>query len=88
MRSSGAVLIIIAILALGFVGLSWQGQAVQDTAVDNGTNTSAAAYNMTEGITEIVGPTTVMILVYGGLALMAFMAVGLILVYASRGGGR
>lgn len=90
MRAIGAALLVIAILALGFVALSFQADAVRDDAVTNGTNASATAYNITNQVQENVGGTIVNVLIYGGFAAGALVAVGIIVAYGPRGygGGR
>lgn len=85
MRVIGALLIIVAILALGFTAVSFQSQAVEGPAVDNGTNESAAAYNTTGGTMEIAGETLVNALLYGGLAAFTFFG---IVIFAKGFGGR
>lgn len=85
MRTVGAVLIGIATLALGFTAISFQAQSVQDTAVTNGSNQSAAAYNATTGIVEVVGSAISPLVLYGGVAALAFIVIGLVAVYGSRG---
>lgn len=85
MRATGAFLIVIGTLALGFTALSMQAQSVKDTAVTNGTNASAAAYNTTTGALETIGQTITPALLYGGIAVLAFLSIGLVYVYANQG---
>ena len=85
MRATGAVLVVIGVLAVGFAALSYQGQAVKDAAVANGTSASANAYNITTGTFEIAGQGVAQMLLYGGLAVVAFLAVGLVIKYGMGG---
>lgn len=85
MRATGAVITLLGILALGFVALSYQGQAVKDAAVTNGTNETAAAYNGTTAVLEVSGQTLVTALLIGGLALIALMGIGILVAYGPRG---
>lgn len=85
MRAIGAFLVIIAILALLIGGLQYQSDAVQDRAIDNGTNTSADTYNFTNDLMDVTGDTLTMTLVWGGFAAFAFVAVGLLIAYGGRG---
>lgn len=85
MRATGAILIVIGTLALGFVAISFQAQSVRDTAIANGTDASAAAYNATTGIIQTTAQTLTPALLYGGLAVMALAAVGLLATYGLGG---
>lgn len=85
MRATGAILIVIGTLALGFVAISYQAQSVKDAAVANGSEASAAAYNATTGIIETSAQTLTPALLYGGLAVMALVGVGLLATYGLGG---
>lgn len=86
MRSIGALLVVIAILALLIGGLQYQSDAVEDPAVANGTNESAEAYNLTNTVMDVTGNTAAMTLVWGSFVAFAFVAVGLIIAYGNVGG--
>lgn len=85
MRATGAILIVIGTLALGFVAISFQARSVRDTAVTNGTDASAAAYNATTGIVQTTAQTLTPALLYGGLAVLALLGVGLLATYGLGG---
>lgn len=85
MRAIGGLLLGIAILAAMFSAVGLQAQSAQDAAVANGTNASAAAYNGTNAIFELGGTALSWMVAFGGLTLVSLLAIGMVMVYSSRG---
>lgn len=87
MRSSVALLGGIVTLFVGWQALGTAADNSQSAAVQNGTNSSAAAWNMSEsiysGLGEAAGPS----IVWMGVGSLILIACGT-LVVAARGGGR
>jgi len=85
MRSSVAILLSIVVLFVGVTAISDAALNAEDTAVQNGTNQSASAYNMTTevfgGLTEAAAPG----LVWFGIGAIILVALGF-LVYAGSSG--
>lgn len=86
MRVTVAFLAIIGILALGFVGLSMQSAAVEDTAVANGTNATQDAYNVTDFTVDVSSNALATMLVWGGFIAVALFVMGMVYLYAFGGG--
>jgi hypothetical protein len=87
MRSSIALLGGTVILFIGIIGIGRSADLAYDPAVTNGTNSSAAAYNMSQGVFEGIGTAAAPAVVWAGVAALVLLALGL-LVSVSRGGGR
>lgn len=89
MRASVALLGGIVVLFTGWQFLGQAADQSRDAAVTNGTNGSAAAYNMSTGIYEGVGAAAPGMVVWGGVAAVVLISCGLLLRGAhGRGGGR
>jgi len=85
MRSSVAILLSIVVLFVGVTAISGAAQDAQGPAVENGTNESAEAYNLTTdvfgGIVEASAPAVV----WFGVAAFVVIALGF-LVFAGNSG--
>lgn len=85
MRTILAIVMAIAVIFVGAYALSYQAQGVQDVAVDNGTQATADAYNLTtdvtEGLVQVYSPA----LVFMGIAVIVLVALAY-LVVAGRSG--
>jgi len=85
MRVTVGVLLAIVILFGGFTALSMQADQVQDTAVTNGTNQSAEAYNLTSQLYNGVGQGLSEGLVYMGIGAILVVALGYLVVAGKSG---
>lgn len=87
MRKSIGLLGGIVVLFIGIVGIGRSADLAYAPAVTNGSNESAAAYNMSVGIFEGVGATASPAIVWAGVAAFVVLALAL-LVAVGSGGGR
>lgn len=85
MRTIVAVGLAVVMLFIGIQALGLEAGNTQDAAVDNGTNESAAAWNMTTGIYSGLGQTYAPALVFMGIGAVVLVALGILV---SVGGGR
>ena len=85
-RASMALLGGVVVLFLGWQALGIAAEGARETAVVNGTNESAAVWNMSTGIFEGVGAAASPAIVWGGVAAFILLALGLLI--AVQGGGR
>jgi len=85
MRTSVAVLLSIVILFGGITAVSNSAQESQDVAVTNGTNNTAAAYNMTEDVYTGVGQAMGPGVVWMGIAAIILVALGYLVVAGQSG---
>lgn len=85
MRVVLGVVLAVSILFLGFTALGYQADAVANQAVDNGTNETAEAFNLTtdvyEGMGEVFGPAVV----WFGIGVIVLLSLGLLYVHAVPG---
>lgn len=84
MRASVAILLAIVMMFVMLTALGTQAGLTEDAAVQNGTDESAEAYNMTtqlyNGTGQALGPA----LAIGGVAAVVLIALG----YLVKAGGR
>ena len=85
-RASMALLGGVVVLFLGWQALGTAAEGSYAPAVTNGTNESAAAWNMTTGVFEGIGAAASPAIVWGGVAAFILLALGLLV--AVQGGGR
>ena len=85
MRITGAVLLVIAIFAIGFMGLSMQTQQVEDTAMNNSTNMTQDTYNATTGFYETFGNTFGTAIPWLGITAIMLVVIGFLVTVAPRG---
>jgi hypothetical protein len=85
MKTVGAVFVAVAILFIGIAALSQAGAQVEQPAVDNGTNATEDAYDLTRGITENVSQPLVVLVPFMGAGAILFTWFGWTFL---RGGGR
>lgn len=85
MRSLTAVLGGIVFVVIGFFGISTVASNTKDAAVQNGTNSTANAWNATTGVFDGIGQAAGPAIVWGGIAAIVLVALGF-LVYAGQSG--
>jgi hypothetical protein len=85
-RASMALLGGVVVLFLGWQALGIAAEGARETAVVNGSNESAAVWNMSTGIFEGIGAAASPAIVWGGVAAFILLALGLLV--AVQGGGR
>jgi len=86
MRASMGLLGAVVVLFVGWQALGTAADQAYAPAVTNGTNDSAAVWNMSTGIFEGIGATASPAIVWGGVAAFILLALGLLV--AVQGGGR
>jgi len=86
MRATVGLLGAVAVLFVGWQALGQAAKSAEPVAVTNGTNESAAAYNMSTGIFEGLGQTFAPAL--GWVAPIAVVVIALGMLFALTGGGR
>jgi hypothetical protein len=87
MRMSIGLLGGVVVLFIGIVGIGRSADLAYEPAVVNGSNSSAAAYNMSQGVFEGVGAVASPAIVWAGVAAFVVLSLGL-LVAVGSGGGR
>jgi hypothetical protein len=76
----------VVVLFVGWQALGIAAERSRDAAVVNGTNESAAAWNMSTGVFEGIGAAASPAIVWGGVAAFILLSLGLLI--AVQGGGR
>lgn len=85
MRTTVSVGMAVVMALVGIQAIGTQASSSRDAAVVNGTNESAAAWNMSTQLFSGVGQTLAPTLVFGGVAAIVVVSLGM-LVAAGRSG--
>jgi hypothetical protein len=86
MRATVAILTGISVLFVGVIAMNDAAESAYEPAVINGTNESAAAYNVSQQTFNQLGVAGGDGIVWMGIAAIILLALGLLVVASNRGG--